>query len=253
MSAAVPTARPPAISAPPSALFPARDGAGGTEGDYTGGSSPLASSCVSPREAAESFSVSYLTTSRSPGPPFVSTEVTLILRLSRLTPSPVADVPSPRKHRRRQRALFRPAPPGPSSCRRSVPGTTRFPAAARPGRGTTGWRLLTSLVTRDHLNDLLAHMSQVGAQADEDLGGDTLALAHEAEQHVLGADVVVTQLKRLTEGQLEDLLRTWRERRRPRRGGPRWPDRLLDFLDAQPRARCQGTRGPWPRPPRLRE
>ena len=107
----------------------------------------------------------------------------------------------------------------------------RRPCGAFGARGTwRGCRTLTSLVAREQLNDLLAHTSQVGAQADEDLGGDTLALAYEAEQHVLGADVVVTQLKRLTEGQLEDLLRTWRERRRPRRGGPRWPDRLLDFL-----------------------
>jgi len=65
-------------------------------------------------------------------------------------------------------------------------------------RGTgRGRRTLTSLVAREKLDDLLADTGQVGAQADEDLGGDTLALAHEPEQHVLGADVVVAELQRL--------------------------------------------------------
>ena len=42
---------------------------------------------------------------------------------------------------------------------------------------------------------------------DEHLGGDALALAHEAEEHVLGADVVVAELQGLAQRQLEDLLR----------------------------------------------
>src|ERR1019366_8049278 len=107
----------------------------------------------------------------------------------------------------------------------------RRPGGAIGARGTgRGRRTLTSLVAREKLDDLLADTGQVGAQADEDLGGDTLALAHEPEQHVLGADVVVAELQRLPEGQLEDLLRTWRERWGPCRGRPRGPDRLLDLL-----------------------
>ncbi len=107
---------------------------------------------------------------------------------------------------------------------RRAGGTLRARGAGR------GCRTLTSLVARKKLDDLLAHACQVGAQADEDLGGHTLALAHEAEQHVLGADVVVAELQRLPKGQLEDLLRARRERWGPCRGRARGPDRLLDFL-----------------------
>ena len=46
---------------------------------------------------------------------------------------------------------------------------------------------------------------------DEHLDGDALALAQQAQQDVLGADVVVTQLQRLAEAQLEHLLRPRRE------------------------------------------
>ena len=47
---------------------------------------------------------------------------------------------------------------------------------------------------------------QVGAELHEHLGGDALALTDEAEQDVLGADVVVAELQRLAQRQLEDLL-----------------------------------------------
>src|SRR5665213_1708292 len=49
---------------------------------------------------------------------------------------------------------------------------------------------LLALVARQELDDLLAHPGQVGPEALEHLGGDTLALAHQPEQHVLGADPV---------------------------------------------------------------
>src|SRR5690606_34532303 len=71
---------------------------------------------------------------------------------------------------------------------------------------------LLALVARDELDDLLAHAVQVGAELAEHLRRDTLALADEAEQDVLGADVVVAQLQRLAQGQLEHLLGTRRER-----------------------------------------
>ena len=57
----------------------------------------------------------------------------------------------------------------------------------------------------------------------EHLGGHALALADEAEEDVLGADVVVAELQRLAQRQLEHLLGARREgdvarRRRSRPG-----------------------------------
>lgn len=76
-----------------------------------------------------------------------------------------------------------------------------------PSAGPCGCgRLLASRVPGEQLDDLLPHPVQVGAQLHEDLGGDALALADQAEQDVLRADVVVAELKCLTERQLQDLL-----------------------------------------------
>ena len=93
-----------------------------------------------------------------------------------------------------------------------------------------GGRSLAALVARQELDDLLAHAGEVGAEADEDLGGHALALAHETEQHVLGADVVVAELERFAKGQLENLLRPRCEGRRPGRRRTGGSDRLLDLL-----------------------
>jgi 3-methylfumaryl-CoA hydratase len=76
-------------------------------------------------------------------------------------------------------------------------------AEARPGG--QGRRLL-ALVFVQHLDDLLAHQVQVRAQRGQDLRRDPVALADQAEQEVLGADVVVTELLRLAQRQLEHLL-----------------------------------------------
>src|SRR5438067_1493564 len=43
----------------------------------------------------------------------------------------------------------------------------------------------------EHLERLSTRLLQVDAQALQDAGRDTLALAHQAEEQVLGADVVV--------------------------------------------------------------
>ena len=69
-----------------------------------------------------------------------------------------------------------------------------------------GGRCFFALVARQQLQDLLADPVEVGAQLDQHLGGDALALADEAEQDVLGADVVVAELQRLAQAQLQHLL-----------------------------------------------
>jgi len=109
-------------------------------------------------------------------------------------------------------------------------------------RGGTGRRLLGTggLVAGEQLDDLLAHAGQVGTQADQDLGSDTLALADKAEEHVLGTDVVVTKLESLPQGKLEDLLRPGREGRRTRGRRPGRPDRLFDLLAYRFQAYAEG-------------
>ncbi len=76
---------------------------------------------------------------------------------------------------------------------------------------------------RQHADDLVAHLVQVDAERLEHARGDALALAHETQQEVLRADVVVAQAARLVDGQLDDPLgprASGRPRRRPvdRRG-----------------------------------
>ena len=93
-----------------------------------------------------------------------------------------------------------------------------------------GGRRVLALVARHHLDHLLADPSEVSPERDEDLGGDALALADQAEQHVLGPDVGVAELQRLAQRELEDLLGPRGERRGPRRGVSRHADRLLDLL-----------------------
>ena len=56
------------------------------------------------------------------------------------------------------------------------------------------------------LDDLVAHLFEVHAQPLEHARGDALALTHEAQQQVLGADVVVAQSPRLVHRQLDHLL-----------------------------------------------
>ena len=70
---------------------------------------------------------------------------------------------------------------------------------ARTGAGGAG-------VAREQLDDLLAHTRQIGAELHEHLGGNAFTLTDEAEQDVLGTDVVVAELQRLTERQFEHLL-----------------------------------------------
>ena len=63
-----------------------------------------------------------------------------------------------------------------------------------------------------HPDDLVADLLRVGVEVEQDAGRDALVLAHEAEQDVLGADVVVAEAERLAQGELEHLLGARRER-----------------------------------------
>ena len=98
-------------------------------------------------------------------------------------------------------------------------------AAARRALG----RLL-ALVAGQQLDHLLADPVEVGTQLDQDLRGDALALADQAEQDVLGADVVVAELQRLAQRQLQHLLGPRRERDVPARRLLALADDLLDLL-----------------------
>ena len=106
----------------------------------------------------------------------------------------------------------------------------------RARRGVRGRRpraaahRLLALVARHQLDDLLAHPAQVGSQADQHLGRHALALADQAEQHVLGADVAVAELERLAQRELEHLLGPGREGRRPAGGAARHADGLFHLL-----------------------
>jgi hypothetical protein len=100
-------------------------------------------------------------------------------------------------------------------------------ALADPGAGLAG---LATRVARQQLDDLLTHLVEVRAELLQDLGGDALALADQAEQDVLGADVVVAELQRLAQRQLEHLLGTRRERDVPGGRGLAATDDLGDLL-----------------------
>src|SRR5205085_5576581 len=61
-------------------------------------------------------------------------------------------------------------------------------------------------------DDLVADLLRVGVEVEQDPGRDALVLAHEPEQDVLGADVVVAEGQRLAQRKLEHLLGARRER-----------------------------------------
>src|SRR5581483_6972302 len=93
-----------------------------------------------------------------------------------------------------------------------------------------GRLLLATGVPGEQLDDGLPNAVQVRAELLEDLGGDPLALADEAEQDVLGPDVVVAELEGLAKRELQDLLGPRRERDVAGRSGLTLPDDLLDLL-----------------------
>ena len=102
----------------------------------------------------------------------------------------------------------------------SLPMTgSSFPARAASVRLMPSWSTVGVLLARfvsgrraggralgQDADDLVADLVEIDAQRLQDAGGDPLALADEAEQQVLRADVVVAEAARLVDGQLDDPL-----------------------------------------------
>ena len=84
-------------------------------------------------------------------------------------------------------------------------------AGGRAGALARAAALAATAGARQHADDLVADLLRVGVEVEQDARGDALVLAHEAEQDVLGADVVVPEAERLAQGQLQHLLRARRE------------------------------------------
>ena len=97
-------------------------------------------------------------------------------------------------------------------------------------------------VAGQQLDDLLAGAVEVHALVDEHLRRHALALADQPEQDVLGADVVVPELERLLERQLEHLLGPGRERDVARRGLPAVADDPLDVGPGPPERHAEGLK-----------
>ena len=76
---------------------------------------------------------------------------------------------------------------------------------------SSGTRTFFALNAGQQLDDGLAHLVQFRTELLKHLGGYAFALTDQAEQDVLGADVVVAELQRFAERQLENLLRPGRE------------------------------------------
>ena len=86
---------------------------------------------------------------------------------------------------------------------------------------------------------LLADLVEPRAERLQDLGGDRLAFLHETQQQVLGSDVIVTELARLLDRELEDALGLrgeghLAERERLGEAGERALDLGFDVLQPEP-------------------
>ena len=86
--------------------------------------------------------------------------------------------------------------------------------ALRRGAGRTRRTraTLAAAGTREHPDHLVADLLRIGVEIEQDAGRDTLVLAHQTEQDVLRADVVVAKAERLAQRELEHLLCPRRER-----------------------------------------
>ncbi len=75
-----------------------------------------------------------------------------------------------------------------------------------------GGAALAAAGAGEHADDLVADLLGVGVEVEQDARGDAFVLAHEPEQDVLGADVVVAERQRFAQRELEHLLRARGER-----------------------------------------
>ena len=126
---------------------------------------------------------------------------------SRRCPAPPR--PSPRPGRRdRPRLAGRGDARWRTAVRRWPPaGAGAHPAARARGPAELAGELRALAGPgRGEFDHLVPHPAQAPAQLDEHLGGHPLALPDQAEQDVLGADVVVVELQRLPQRELEHLL-----------------------------------------------
>src|SRR5690606_20702891 len=64
-------------------------------------------------------------------------------------------------------------------------------------RARAGLTLTAAAGTGQHADDLVADLLRVRVEVEQDARGDAFVLAHEPEQDVLGADVVVAERERL--------------------------------------------------------
>ncbi len=78
-----------------------------------------------------------------------------------------------------------------------------------------GLSLAAPAGTGEHADDLVADLLGVGVEVEQDARGNALVLAHETQQDVLGADVVVAEAQRLAQRELEHLLGARCERNLP--------------------------------------
>ena len=85
-------------------------------------------------------------------------------------------------------------------------------AGAGGALGAAAGAALAAAGTGQHPDDLVADLLGVGVEVEQDARRDALVLAHQPEQDVLGADVVVAQAQRLAQRQLQHLLGARRER-----------------------------------------
>ena len=148
-------------------------------------------------------------------------------------------------------AAQHPSDPLRGAAAEAAPGDVGHGRRDRPGhpsgrandtRHLAGLGRLAGRHAAQDLDHLLANPGLIGAHLHEHLGRDPLALSHQAEEDVLGPDVVVPELERLAQRQLEHLLRPRRERDVPRPGAsPPWP--MISSTRARVRSSVDPERG----------
>ena len=111
--------------------------------------------------------------------------------------------------------------PGRGFARGTSAGTGLFCSA---GLGCRPW------ITREQLNDLLTDSGQVCSKLDEHLSSHAFTLADETKQDVLGSDVVMAELKRLSQRELENLFCARRKGDVTRGGRPTLANDLFYLL-----------------------